>query len=306
MPVRIPCPNCQRPCLVAEQHLGAPVHCPHCRQPFVAPAAAEPAAPPRLEVGSATSVGRVRTRNEDGFLVHHLAWAAADGLEEIALLALADGLGGYEAGQQASLLTIRTIAATLAPVLAGALTGQFKSSAPDALGENIDYALLEANRAVHRKAQEDPACKGMGATAEVVLVWGGRALIGHVGDCRVYHLRGNRLTQLTKDQTLVARMVELGTLTPKEALRHPARNEVAQAVGKHPDLTPARYEAALAAGDWLIAASDGLHAHLDDQALRAELARPAATAAERAQRLTAAADEKGGSDNCTVLCVRCW
>src|SRR5207302_1551811 len=110
-----------------------------------------------------------------------------------------------------------------------------------------------------------------------------------------------RLTQLTRDQTLVARMVELGTLTPREALTHPARNEVAQAVGKHPDLAPARYEATLAAGDWLIVASDGLHAELDDRALEAEVARPAATATVRARQLTAAADEKGGRDNCTVL-----
>ncbi len=174
------------------------------------------------------------------------------------------------------------------------------------LSEHIDYALLEANRAVHRKAQGDPACKGMGATAAVVLVWGGRAVLGHVGDCRVYHQRGDRLTQLTRDQTLVARMVELGTLTPKEARSHPARNEVAQAVGKHTDLSPSRHDVSLMAGDWLIAATDGLHAHLEDADLQAETSRPAASAAERARRLTALSDERGGSDNCTVLCVRCY
>ena len=79
MPVRIPCPACKGPCLVADQYLGTPVHCPHCRQPFVATPAEPPAAPPRLEVGDATSVGRVRKRNEDSFLVQHLAWSAADG-----------------------------------------------------------------------------------------------------------------------------------------------------------------------------------------------------------------------------------
>ncbi len=306
MPVRIPCPACKGPCLVADQYLGTRVHCPHCRQPFVATPAEPSAPPPRLEIGDATSVGRVRKRNEDSFLVQHLIWSGADGLQEIALLVLADGMGGYEAGHLASRLTVQTIAATLAPILTGAPTGQFKESSPEVLVENIDYALLEANRAVHRKAQADPACKGMGATAEVVLIWGGRALIGHVGDCRVYHQRGDRLTQRTKDQTLVARMVELGTLTAKEARSHPSRNEVSQAVGKHPDLSPSRYEIALTAGDWLIAASDGLHAHLDEADLQAEFARPAPSGAEQARRLAAAADERGGSDNCTVLCVRCW
>ena len=272
MPVRLLCPHCTGPCLVLEQHLGTPLHCPHCRKPFVAPASAgppmAPAAPPRLEVGSATSIGRVRKRNEDSFLVQQIAWSTVEGFQEIVLLAVADGMGGYEAGHQASRLVVQTVAATLAPILGSALSGQSKDSSPSVLAENVDYALLEANRAVHRRGQSDPACKGMGATAEVVLIWKGRALLGHVGDCRAYHQRGGRLTQLTKDQTLVSRMVELGTLTPREALSHPARNEVAQAVGKHPDLTPARYEVLLEAGDWLIVGSDGLHAHMDDRASR--------------------------------------
>ncbi len=308
MPVRMPCPRCNGPCLVADRHVGATVQCSHCRQPFIArPGAAEGSPrPPRLEVGSATSVGHVRRRNEDGFLVQQIAWSDVDGFQEVVLLALADGMGGYEAGHQASRLVIETVGATLAPLLAGVWTGQFKAASPTVLAENIDYALLEANRAVLRKGQSDPACKGMGATAEVVLIGAGRALIGHVGDCRVYHQRGDRVTQLTKDQTLVARMVELGQLTPREALSHPSRNEVAQAVGKYPNLTPARYETALAAGDWLIAASDGLHAHLDDKALQAELVKPASSAAERALRLVEEADRKGGGDNCTVLSVRCW
>jgi len=101
-------------------------------------------------------------------------------------------------------------------------------------------------------------------------------------------------------------MVELGALTPKEALSHPARHQVALAVGRNTELAAARCEAVLAAGDWLIVASDGLHAHLDEAALRAETAKPAATAALRARQLTAAADGRGGSDNCTVLCLRCW
>ena len=307
MPVRLPCPHCGGPCLVADPHLGTTVQCSHCRQPFVArPVAAEtPAAPSRLEVGAATTVGRVRRRNEDSFLVQQVAWSNVDGYQEVVLLVLADGMGGYEAGHQASRLVVETAAATLAPLLTGAPAGQLQAASPTVLAENIDYALLEANRVVHRKGKSDAACKGMGATAVVVLVWAGRALIGHVGDCRVYHQRGDRLTQRTKDQTLVARMVELGTLTPREALVHPARNEVAQAVGKHPDLAPARYDVPLATGDWLIAASDGLHAHLDERALQAELARPTASASERARQLAAAADQKGGSDNCTVLCVRC-
>ena len=164
MPVRMSCPRCNGPCLVADQHLGATVQCSHCRQPFVArPAPAEaPPRPPRLEVGSATSVGRVRSRNEDSFLVQHVAWSNVDGFQEVVLLALADGMGGYEAGHQASRLVIETVGGDAGPVAGRRWTGQLKTASPTVLAENIDYALLEANRAVLRKGQSRPGLQGDG------------------------------------------------------------------------------------------------------------------------------------------------
>jgi protein phosphatase len=166
--------------------------------------------------------------------------------------------------------------------------------------------LQEANRVIYQAGQQDPACRGMGATAAVVLVWDRLAVIGHVGDCRVYHYHAGLLTQLTRDQTLVARMVELGTLTPREAETHPSRNEVSQAVGKAADLEPARGQQILAAGDWLVAACDGLHAHLDLPELEEAMTAPAASAHDRAHQLVELANQRGGSDNCTVLCLRCY
>src|SRR5262249_58425382 len=112
---------------------------------------------------------------------------------------------------------------------------------------------------VHQLGQSDPACKGMGATAAVAALVDGEGHVSHVGDCRVYHFSGGRLAQVTRDQTLVARMVELGTLTAEEARTHPQRNEVTQAVGRYPDLQPASHRLRLGAGGWLGGASDGLH-----------------------------------------------
>src|SRR5262249_50291032 len=152
----------------------------------------------------------------------------------------------------------------LAPMLASAPTGRFKDASAATLADTIDYAIQEANRAVYRKAKGEGPFKGMGATVAVVLVWDLQALVGHVGDCRVYHQRGERLAPITKDQTLVARMVELGQLAPEEAAKHPRRHEVTQALGQRFDIQPARHERKLAAGDWLIVATDGLTAHLDD------------------------------------------
>jgi len=248
----------------------------------------------------------VRDRNEDSLFVQQLSWISSDQRHEIALIVVADGMGGYEAGDRASCLVIRTMGTVLAPLLNGALNGKFKDTTAPDLIETIEYAMKEANATVHRRAKNDPACKGMGATVAVVLVWDGQALIGHVGDCRVYHQRSGKLLQITRDQTLVARMVELGKLTPQEALNHPAKNEVSQAVGKRTDIEPARYGLKLVRGDWLLVACDGLHAHVDNGTIEAAVDKAALAAAPLADHLVELANQRGGSDNCTVVAAYCF
>jgi protein phosphatase len=171
--------------------------------------------------------------------------------------------------------------------------------------EVLDRGLREANRLVRESAQSNAAWKGLGSTAVALLIWDGQAHIRLVGDCRVYHWRGGKLTQVTRDQTLVARMVELGQLTPEEAATHPRRNEVAQAIGKYALVEPGRYDLTLSPGDWLVASSDGLQAHVNDRALGEAIAKAGSSAAELANRLVDLANQGGGSDNCTVVAVRC-
>jgi protein phosphatase len=260
----------------------------------------------RLDVGSATSPGRVRKRNEDSFLVEHLSWSNHDQRHELALVIVADGLGGHEAGDQASGQAIRHIGAALAPLLGSALAGQVPNPATAPLTESIDRAIKDANQAVHRRGQTEAGCKGMGATAAVVLFWDGQAKIGHVGDCRVYHYRAGKVTQVTRDQTLVERLIELGQLTPKEALTHPARTEVIQAIGTQPDIAPAAYQLALAVGDWLIVASDGLHTHVDLPVIQDAIRKSIPSAGALAHHLVETANQGGGSDNCTVTALRCY
>jgi protein phosphatase len=293
-----------------------PVLCGTCKKTFTVqpdlPAARPGEAPelllsltPRLDVAAATTPGVVRERNEDCFLVQHLAWAHRDRRHEVALLVVADGMGGHGAGDEASGQAVRAVGGGLAALLGAALGGQLPRPDAPRLAEAVESALKEANRAVLRKAGEDPACKGMGATAVAVLVWDELAAVAHVGDCRVYHLRAGRLSQVTKDQTLVARMVELGKLTPQEALTHPGRHEVTQAVGRQAELAPGRAVLQLQPGDWLLAACDGLHAHVGADELQDLLARSPA-AAEAAEELTDLVNRRGGSDNCTVVAVRCY
>jgi serine/threonine protein phosphatase PrpC len=256
----------------------------------------------RLVVGSATTRGKVRDRNEDSVLVQQCSWSNLDQRHDVALIVVADGMGGHQAGDRASSLVLRALGKVLAPLVTTALHEQALPSDPS---EVLEGGLIEANRLVRETSQRNPAWKGMGSTAVVLLIWDAKAYIRLVGDCRVYHWRGGKLTQVTRDQTLVARMVELGQLKPEEAAKHPRRNEVAQAVGKYALIEPARYELSLSPGDWLVASSDGLQAHVNDRTLGEMIAKAGASAEDLANRLVELANQGGGSDNCTVVVVRC-
>jgi protein phosphatase len=272
---------------------------------MVAEPVAEASAPCRLVLGSATTRGRVRDHNEDSLLVQQCTWGLGATRHDVALIVVADGMGGHQAGDRASGLVIRAMSDVLAPLLAAALKEQSPEAAPADPAEVLDRGLHEANRLVRETAQRNLAWKGMGSTAVALLIWDGQAHIRLVGDCRVYHWRGGQLTQVTRDQTLVARMVELGQLTPEEAARHPRRNEVAQAVGKYALIEPGHYDLTLGPGDWLVASSDGLQAHVSDRALGETIAKAGSSAAELANRLIDLANQGGGSDNCTVVAVHC-
>lgn len=219
---------------------------------------------------------------------------------------VADGLGGHEAGDHASGMVIQLIGSSMMPLLGSALAGQSQGAAPPAMTAAIDSAIKTANRAVIHKGNNDVDLRGMGATAAVLLAWDGQVQIGHVGDCRVYRYRAGSITQITRDQTLVAKMVDLGHLRPEEAATHPMRNEVTQAVGKHPNIEPGSYQLQLAPGDWVIVACDGLHAHVEPRAMETAIRQIAPSAHLLANHLVELANRGGGTDNTTVVAIRCY
>jgi protein phosphatase len=276
-------------------------------QRAAAPAPPKVAATParvRLDIGSATSPGKVRTRNEDSFLVQQLCWANHNVRREIALVVVADGLGGHQGGDRASGMVIRQFSASLAPLWTGLVSGQPTELGVARMASTLENAIREANRVIYQTSQRDPTHRDMGATLAGLLLWEGQVQIGHVGDCRVYRFHKDQLTQVTRDQTLVERLVELGKLTPREALTHPSRNEVTQAVGSEKDIQPALYQLPFGVGDWLIVACDGLHAHVDNQMIVDTLRSLVPSAGYLAQHLVELANQKGGSDNCTVVAIR--
>lgn len=263
----------------------------------------------RLEVAAWTTTGMIRSGNEDAFALLHATSARQDTVEDAALVLLADGMGGSEAGEVAAALAVRTLREQLLQhdafaALAGREQDESLAWERSVCEERITAALVEANRAVFAAAAEDSARTGMGCTAEVVYIRGRDLLVGHVGDSRTYLYQDGRLVQVTRDQTLVNRMVELGSLTPEEAESHPQRSELLQAIGGRADVEPALYHYLVKPGGWILVCSDGLVNHLTPDDLVQVFQHEAASAESAARRLVNCANLRGGVDNTTVVVVR--
>jgi protein phosphatase len=263
----------------------------------------------RLDIAAWTTTGMVRTGNEDAFTLMRAIESRQDELNEYALIVLADGMGGYEAGEVAAAMAIGTIRKylVLQPQFA-ALAGNPPPEGTfdvQACQQTIHEALKQANREVYTASRSPGGRRGMGCTAEVVYVDSHHLVVGHVGDSRTYHLHGGRLQQLTRDQTFVNRMVELGQLTAEEAENHPRKNELQQAIGGQPDVHPGLYQAWLQRGDWVIVCSDGLTNHVTaDELLKMLERETSGSAEEAARRLTNLVNLRGATDNSTIVVVR--
>jgi protein phosphatase len=260
----------------------------------------------RLELAGVTSPGRVREKNEDSYLVHHLSRAELDRQRDIALAVVADGLGGHEGGEKASSMLVNILDRALSPLLLE-LMGSSDDQLPLArVQQRMHAAFRGASHTIHRFSQTHRELHGMASTAAAVLVSRGQVAVAHVGDCRVYLRRGTMVQQVTHDHTRVAQLLAEGRLSPQEAAAHPLRHEITQAVGSQLEPAPSFQHLPLLAGDWLIAASDGLHEDLTVAELYDSLRMTAPSATLLAQHLVHRANVAGGSDNCTVVVVRCY
>lgn len=273
-----------------------------------------------LEIGAWTNTGIVRSGNEDAFSLIHSCESRQDDFSEKALILLADGMGGYEAGEVAAAMALTEVRRTLCELPQfRALAGEsgFDSDTPNAEGnasQPIDTeemkklirdALIAANKRVHDESKANPSRRGMGCTLEIVYLDSRNIIVGHVGDSRTYHLNDGALNQLTRDQTLVNRLVELGQLTEEEAEKHPRRNELQQALGGQPTVDPGIYEAKLKPGDVVMVCSDGLINHVDNRTIRQFLLEESFSAEIAARRLVNLSNINGATDNTTVVVVRC-
>ena len=225
----------------------------------------------RLRVAAATHVGRVRTSNEDSYLVD----------DQLGIFAVADGMGGHAAGEVASSVAL------------DAIQGSLQS------GSTIDTAVSLANASVREQAAENPELTGMGTTLTLLSIVG-TPTIGHVGDSRAYRLRNGHLQLLTDDHSLVAELVRAGRLTPEQAATHPRRSIITRAIGADENVMVDLVPVEILEGDRLLLCSDGLPTMISDEAIQAALSDPA-DVPEIAQSLIHLANEAGGEDNITVI-----
>jgi protein phosphatase len=237
-----------------------------------------------------TDIGLLRKQNEDNYYVPP---AAEEAPHLPQLFAVADGMGGHRGGKMASQLAVDTLASSY-------LTAPGDVPAE----ERIVKAVQDANLKVFETSATIPEYFGMGTTLTSVVVNGSEAIVGHVGDSRLYHFRKGRLTQVTLDHSLVAQAVREGILTAEQARIHPQRNIITKALGTRSDIEVDTAHVALEPGDLLLLSSDGLHGLVEDDELKALIETNLEDPDRLVQDLVQAALDHGGSDNVTVVLVR--
>jgi protein phosphatase len=233
-----------------------------------------------MAIGSyavASDTGRRRRRNEDNYVVAP------------PLFAVADGMGGAQAGEVAS----------------GLAAGALEDGSTELGGrERVEALIQEANRRIYDRATTDPAASGMGTTMTVALVEGMSVVIGHVGDSRAYLVRGDSMEQLTEDHSLVNELVKSGKLSEEEAHIHPQRSVITRAVGTDPDVDIDAFTIEAQEGDVFLICSDGLTDMVEDVDILEIVDRDRADLDQVVRSLVQFANKEGGEDNITAVAFR--
>lgn len=248
-----------------------------------------PAPALQFEFACATDTGLARNNNEDSVVFD----------EPASLAVLADGMGGYNAGE---------VASSMATSLISTEYGRWLAEAGEQAGDDdvcraMERHIVQANRAIFDAANTQPQCSGMGTTLVAAAFRGAQMIVAHVGDSRAYRWRGGVLTQITRDHSLLQEQLDAGLITPAQAAVSNHRNLVTRAVGVEPTVEVETHVHATQAGDCLLLCSDGLSDMIPDDRIAAVLAAQEALPAA-AQALIHAANKAGGRDNISVILVR--
>lgn len=248
-----------------------------------------------LEMYAATDVGIRRNHNEDCVKItpsHGIA-------------VLADGMGGYNAGEVASAMAVDTISEQVkAKILS--IPKAAIDSATGFTGESIllRQAIIDANEAIYRKAQSDRQCAGMGTTVLAAVFYADRITAAHVGDSRMYRLRGGILSHVTEDHSLIHEQVRRGLVTAADARNSMIKNLVTRALGIESGVEPDIVEDMVQPGDLYLMCSDGVTDVVADEMIQQTMSRYSKQLAEGAGKLIQLANDAGGPDNISVILIR--
>jgi serine/threonine protein phosphatase PrpC len=255
---------------------------------------------PQRRVGHCSDVGLCRAGNEDSLSVFDLNFTTQSNSSGLGLYVVADGMGGVNAGEIASALAVDAVTSHIQSALAN-----LSDSTEDAAGEirsALQAAIKEANSRIYETGRYNADLSGMGTTLTSAVVFGQNVYVGHVGDSRAYLINREGIEKVSRDHSLVGRLVEIGQITPEEAAVHPQRNLIYRSLGTYPNVEVDLYQRPIKIGDWLLLCSDGLTGHVADEELL-EVVINASDPNLAARKLINMANQRGGEDNITVVLV---
>lgn len=234
-----------------------------------------------------TDRGRIRKNNEDAVAID----------SQTGLCLLADGMGGYKAGEIASNMAVTFIRLEL-----GSWLSQTRNPTAHEIRRNMEACVESANLSIFNAACSNVDYEGMGTTLVVGVFQEDRLMLGHIGDSRCYRLRGKEFVQITKDHSLLQEQVDAGLMTPTQALSSPNRNLITRALGVDDSVLVEINEYRVELGDMYLMCSDGLSDVVDNASIRSILDGKV-TLPQMAEQLIQAANDGGGHDNISVVLV---
>lgn len=249
----------------------------------------------RVQAVGLTDTGKVREHNEDS-----IAW---DG--DIGLYVLADGMGGYNAGEVASGIAVKTIINLVREAfLAQDLDGVDQVTSLHRPSIILRDAIARANKIIHQTSKSQSQCEGMGTTVVAALFYDNRVALAHVGDSRTYRLRKDAFEQLTMDHSLLQELVDRGFYSPEEAQRATNKNYVTRALGVESAVEVEVQEQVVEPDDWLVLCSDGLTDMVEDEDIHLTISTFGGNLDTVARQLVQLANDSGGRDNISVVLAK--
>lgn len=248
-----------------------------------------------LEIASHTDPGMVRSHNEDSIA----------SIAEKGLVVLADGMGGYNAGEVASGMATTVITTELRQLLEDHAPHEVDpQSGQKAALKMLREQVAKANTSIYQASQSQPQYAGMGTTLVVALFYDNKMMVAHIGDSRMYRMRGEEFGQVTKDHSLLQEQIDAGMLTKEQAKQSSNKNLVTRALGIDPAVETEIHEYDTQPGDVYLLCSDGLSDMVSDEDIGMALQALGANLNLAAQQLVQMANDNGGRDNISVILIK--